>query len=318
LYAASPFMKEINSKRPSKFDEAPIAMENPTFFARLETFVQFFLHYFKVNPGYYSYRMLYLFLSGIYVGSIFINLDANVENLGDYSGAIFFAIWCTLFAAVGSTALVASDRRQAVEQVKNNVLTPGIYCLGQLTASVPYNFICALIFQAVFLALTNISTKFDQIVFGILLTFAHLVLMESIMFVVVEVVKDAMLSVTLALVVLGTLFLFAGFFVQVSEMPVWIRWMCYMIPTKYSYDGYLFMVFNGENFDVMDTGATMSGAAILDTVYGQSGNVQPWGMLFVVFAFTLFFRATHFGLFSRATSAFVNPTPVTKKICANT
>ena len=318
LYAASAFMKDVNRNRPSgnDFTDAPIASENPTLLARLEAFIRFFLHYYHVNPGYYVYRMLYLLLSGIYVGSIFIGLDPNVENLGYYSGAIFFAIWCTLFAAVGATALIASDRRQAVEQVKNNVLTPGIYCTGQLFASIPYNLICAIIFQTVFLSLTKISDQVDKIVYGIALTFALLMLMESIMFVVVEVIKDAMLSVTLALVVIGTLFLFAGFFVQVNEMPIWVRWMCYMIPTKYGYDGYLYIVFSGVNFDVMDTGATMSGATILDTVYGQSETVQPWGMLFVVFAFNLLFRLIHYGLFYRATKAFLNPSPVTQKICA--
>mmetsp|Transcript_17556 Transcript_17556/g.33104 ORF Transcript_17556/g.33104 Transcript_17556/m.33104 type:complete len:1326 (-) Transcript_17556:147-4124(-) len=316
LYASSDYMKNVNSSRSTAFADAPISSENPTTFSRLDSFVKFFLHYYHINPGYYLYRMLYLLLSGTYVGTIFINLEPNTENLGDYSGAIFFAIWCTLFAAVGATALVASDRRQAVEQVKNNVLTPEIYCTGQFVASIPYNIVCALIFQIVFLALTNISDQVDKIVFGIAITFSFLILMESIMFVVVEVIKDAMLSVTLALVVIGTLFLFAGFFVQVNEMPIWVRWMCYMIPTKYGYDGYLYMVFNGVDFDVMSTGTTMSGATILDTVYGQTGNVQPWGMLFVVFAFVMLFRLTHYGLFYHATKAFLNPTPVTKKICA--
>jgi hypothetical protein len=89
-----------------------------------------------------------------------------------------------------------------------------------------------------------------------------------------------------------------------------------MIPTKYGYDGYLYIVFSGVDFDIMSTGTTMSGATILETVYGQSGNVQPWGMLFVVFAFVLLFRIIHYGLFHRATKAFLNPTPATVKICA--
>lgn len=62
-----------------------------------------------------------------------------------------------LFAAVGSTGVVASDRRQSFEQI---------------------------------------------------------------MMVVVEVVKDAMLSVTMAMIMMGVLFLFPGFFIQVSGMPV--------------------------------------------------------------------------------------------------
>lgn len=57
-------------------------------------------------------------------------------------------------------------------------------------------------------------------------------LFGSIMYVVVEVVKDGMLSVTFAMVVLGLLFLFPGFFIQVKEMPPWISWISYIVPTK--------------------------------------------------------------------------------------
>jgi small-conductance mechanosensitive channel len=55
------------------------------------------------------------------------------------------------------------------------------------------------------------------------------------MYVVVEVVKDGMLSVTFAMVVLGLLFLFPGFFIQVKEMPAWISWISYIVPTKVSW-----------------------------------------------------------------------------------
>ena len=125
LYADSEYMEKVNESIPKDFAEVPVSTDTPSMYSRVAIFVAFFLRYYYVNPGYYLYRMLYLLLSGLYVGSVFISLDPNIENLGDYSGAIFFAIWCTLFAAVGATALLASDRRQAVEQIKNHVLTPG-------------------------------------------------------------------------------------------------------------------------------------------------------------------------------------------------
>jgi hypothetical protein len=71
-------------------------------------------------------------------------------------------------------------------------------------------------------------------VYAIVITTGHLQLMESIMLTVVAVLRNAMLSVTFAMVVLGYLFLFSGYFVIVEDMPIWIRWISYICPTSVS------------------------------------------------------------------------------------
>ncbi len=52
------------------------------------------------------------------------------------------------------------------------------------------------------------------------------------MLTVVAALKNAMLSVTFAMVVLGYLFLFSGFFIPVENMPPSIFWLSYITPTK--------------------------------------------------------------------------------------
>lgn len=55
--------------------------------------------------------------------------------------------------------------------------------------------------------------------------------MLTVMLTVVAVLKNAMLSVTFAMVVIGYLFLFSGFFILISDMPPWISWISYITPT---------------------------------------------------------------------------------------
>merc|ERR1712159_309153 len=100
-------------------------------------------------------------------------------------------------------------------------------------------------------------------------------MMEGIMSLIVEVVKDAMLSVTLAMLVLGGLFLLPGFFIPVSEMPAGIRWMSYIVPTKYTFDGLLFIIFNDQDFDIQNSDSKYSGAVILDDSF-ELTDVKPW------------------------------------------
>lgn len=74
----------------------------------------------------------------------------------------------------------------------------------------------------------------ESFLYAICITWGHLLLMEAIMLTVVSVLKNAMLSTTFAMVVLGYLFLFSGFFIVVSDMPKWISWICYITPTMVS------------------------------------------------------------------------------------
>jgi ABC-type multidrug transport system permease subunit len=206
--------------------------DEPSYYQRLVYLTAFFLRYFGVNPGYYLYRAIYLILCAVYIGTLYLDLNTNTSQLIKYSGSIFFSIWTTLFAAVGSTGLIASDRRQSFEQIKNGIITPSISCAASFIASLPYNLLCAFAFQLIFHWVSNINPRGEPFIYAVILTMGHLVMMEAIMSIVVEVVKDAMLSVTCAMLVMGMFFLMPGFFIQVSAMPAWISWMSYIMPTK--------------------------------------------------------------------------------------
>ena len=80
--------------------------------------------------------------------------------------------------------------------------------------------------------MTNINPRGEPFIYAVLATCGHLLLMEGFMLLVVQFLKNAMLSVTFAMVIMGYLFLFSGFFIKVSDMPTWISWISYITPTK--------------------------------------------------------------------------------------
>ena len=176
--------------------------------------------------------------------------------------------------------------------------TPGLYCTAQFIASVPFNFVAAFVFQCIFHWMININPNGESFFYAILITCGHLLLMESIMLSVVQVLQNAMLSVTFAMMVMGTLFLFSGFFVRVVDMPAWIRWIPYIIPTRYSFEGYSYMIFHSQFFYINGTDPKMyvSGDDVLVQLYGQS-NVKPWPMFGTLLAWVALIRLCHYGIF---------------------
>jgi hypothetical protein len=177
--------------------------------------------------------------------------------------------------------------------VKNAVIAPGLYYLAQFIVSIPFNFIAALVFQSTFHWLTNINPNGEVFIYSTLICWGHLLLMEGLMFAVVQALGNAMLSITFAIVVLGALFLYSGFFIDVPSIAHWIRWLCYLIPTKYSLDGYLHMIFHGQTFLVSGSdNMFITGDQVLKSVYRQEG-VKPWPMFLVLLAWVALVRVSH-------------------------
>ena len=299
LYLNSKFHENIIREQASKDAVSPemtIPTPPPSGITRFHEIMRFFMKYYSRDYGFYYQRIMCLCVIALFSGTLFLQLRPKTSNFGEYSGAIFFNMWTVLFSAVAATGLLARDRRQAVEQVKNAVISPSLYCLGQLVVSIPFNFIAALTFQSIFHWLTNINPNRESFIYSVLITCGHLLLMEAFMLLVVEILKNAMLCVTFAMIVMGWLFLFAGFFIKVSDMPAWIRWISFITPTKYSFDGYLFQIFHSQSFTVTGTSPEqfMSGDLVLDTLFAQSG-VKPWAMFGTLLAWVALIRFAHYG-----------------------
>lgn len=58
--------------------------------------------------------------------------------------------------------------------------------------------------------------------------------MESALLMVIEVLKNDFLCTTFGLIFIGSNMVFTGFFRKVEASPVWINWMCYVVPFKVS------------------------------------------------------------------------------------
>jgi ABC-type multidrug transport system permease subunit len=237
LYEASKFASNYRSsmtKLLASGQEKDRPLECPNSTVRFLALCDFFFRYYSRDLGFHLFRINFLIAMALYLGSVFFRLEVRTSYLARYTGAIFFGIWAVLFSAVTSTALLAKDRRQAIELVKNGVFTPGLYSLAQFVVSCPFNMVTAIIFQIIYHWMTSMNDTAEPFFYAVLITHAHLMLMEGIMLTVVVILKDAMLCVSFAMIVLGFLVLFSGYFITRQDMPKWIGWLNWITPTTVS------------------------------------------------------------------------------------
>jgi ABC-type multidrug transport system ATPase subunit len=316
LFVTDTTWKVIFGKmRPASVSRAEVVVDSSVYVAPRTSFISqfktqcfFFMKYYSRESGFYVYRSIFLIVVALFVGTMFIRLKPTTDNVSKYAGALFFAVWAVLFSAIGATGLTASNRLVAINQIQNGIIRPAVYVLAQFLCSLPFNMACAVIFQCILHWLVDMNPRAEPFFYAVLITWGHLIYMEAIMAVVVQVLHDAMLSVIFSMICLGTLFLFPGFFVQVSDIPPWVSWMSYIIGTKYSFDGYLYQVFHSETFDVSGfPGITLTGDQILKSAFGNE-DVDSWAMFAVLLAWMIFFRLVHFALFRFEVRYFIGNT----------
>ena len=268
---------------------------HPTELQRLVLLTGIRLVYFWQERVLYLYRLVMLLFIAIFIGTLFLRLHNSLSDLNELSGAIFFKVWTILFVATFGTPLFVRDRLVFQNEHLNGLYKAWTFCLATFLASVPYQLLSAIIYEGVLWFLVGFNDALEPFVFSAASTFALLLMMEGIALIVCEVLKDAMLSTTFSMVVLGCLFLFPGFFVATTDMVQSIRWLSYVVPTHYSLWSQLYNLLHSQSYDD-GAGGSISGDDILDHVYHVSHSYSKWLDFLILLCYMAVFRFMHWAL----------------------
>ncbi|KAJ3008601.1 hypothetical protein HKX48_008438 [Thoreauomyces humboldtii] len=264
---------------------------------RLVSLIIIMLRYYVNERSLYVLRGLAMIVLALFTGSLYYHLDRNLANIPALAGAIFFSTWSVLFAAISGIVIHARDRVTSENDYLNGAYGLATFHLATFVSSLPPHFIVSLVYNTVLWFMIGFNSSGTAFIYAVLSTTFLLIMMEGIAFIVVALLKDAMLATTSSMVSLGTLYLFAGFFVRQEDMVGAVAWACWIAPTSYSLDGQLVNVFQGQSY-AGPGGLTMSGDDILSQYFGLASglHVSRWGSLAVVVAFALFFRLAFWGV----------------------
>ena len=220
----------------------------PRWRARVYYLLSYFYKYYVRDRNVCLSRLVYLLFMAIYQGTLFYGLTYKTNYITRFGGLIFSDASYITLSVVVCVSSFASDRRLALEYAKNGIVTPFIYCLSQFLVSAPCYFLGSFVVELPVFWLSNISNNVDVYIYASLVCWCLLLVSEAIMLLVVEVLHDALYSVMFALVVVGAVLLLSGFVVTVADIPLWFRWICYLVPTKVSSHSKLVIPYTVESF----------------------------------------------------------------------
>jgi hypothetical protein len=288
-------MKAVASSSVTK----PVAKQ-PSSLTRFHYLFRYFLSYYLQERGFYVNRLYSLVIIGVFIGTMFLNLKTSTDQITLYAGVVFFSTISCMLTAVASTALFAKNRYEAVDRVSNGVFSPAEYIAAQFAASAIYDFVVTFVYVCLVYWLANLNPKAEVFIYTIVSNWGHSMLMEAALFTTIEILKNDFLSTTFGMIFIGTNIGFAGFFRRITDIPIWIRWMCYMVPLRWSFDGLIWQIFRTQKFNIPGTADSIQGTDILSNVFNLN-KIDSWSMWIVLLAYVVFFRLNQWYLFSYQT-----------------
>ncbi|KAJ3151864.1 hypothetical protein HDU86_005996 [Geranomyces michiganensis] len=271
----------------------------PSESRRLVVLTKTMLRYNFSDYSRYLLRGVEMILLALFIGTLFYHLKATLDNVSTIAGAVFFSTWSVLFAAISGIVIHARDRVTHENEYLNGGYGLVTIHMAIFISSIPFHFATSLAYNAIMWFMVGFNNSGSAFLYAVVATMVLLIMMEGIAYIVVTALKDAMLSTTFTMVVLGTFYLFAGFFVQQDDMVRPVFWACYVVPTKYSLNGQLANVFGTQNYAVPPGGLSpVPGTSVLSQFFGmESGlNASKWGNLAIVVAFVFFFRVAYWAV----------------------
>ena len=289
------YLKDLQAAKALK---ASIRTEDmaPSIFKQFLIMCVHFAQYFLAEPGYFIHVCYSLTVIAVFNSTMFLRLETETVEIGTYTGAMFTTAVAVMLSSVSSTALFARDRREAVDRILNGYYHPGVYVWSQFLVSMIYKLFATVLFVCIYHWCVNLNPTLECFMYDICITWGHLILMDAMLMVFIEAIKNAFLCTTSGMIFIGTNMLFAGFFRPQTEIPPAVSWFSYLIPMYWSFQGFTWQIFSTQDFEVTgsDPVQTMAGKEILD-VYFDLQNVNSWGMFAILMGYVLLFRATqHF------------------------
>ncbi|EDQ90529.1 uncharacterized protein MONBRDRAFT_16222 [Monosiga brevicollis MX1] len=194
--------------------------------SRYLTLTNHFLTYYWRERSVYQMRILLYAIMAIFLGTLYLRIGESTNNVPEIAGAAFFSIYVILFFSVANVAVHSFDRFVMVNGYASNQFALSTWSLAQFTAALPYTLAGALVYQLIFHWLAGLNDSFASFIYQVLLAMVLQWVMEAIDWAVIETMQNAMLSVTMSMVQLGSLFLYSGFFIRVRRSWVLLIWLC--------------------------------------------------------------------------------------------
>ncbi|KAI3826825.1 hypothetical protein L1987_00881 [Smallanthus sonchifolius] len=240
----------------------------------------------------FACRTLQMLVSGLILGSIFYNLDMDLIGAQERVGLFAFILTFLLSTTVEALPVFLQERQILMKETSCGSYRVSSYAIANGLVYLPFLLILAILFATPLYWLVGLNPNFFAFSQFLLLIWLILYTANSVVVCFSALVPNFIVGNSVISGVMGSFFLFSGYFVSKQGMPKYWIFMHYISLFKYPFEGLLMNEFSsGEDkcLEYLFGKCLVSGE---DVLREQGGYVEEgkWKNIVIMVCFILVYR----------------------------
>ncbi|XP_038989423.1 ABC transporter G family member 5-like [Phoenix dactylifera] len=196
----------------------------------------------------FACRTIQMLVSGLVLGSIFFDLkdDKVLERVGLFAFVLTFLLSCTTEAL----PIFLQEREILMKETSSGSYRVSSYVVANGLVFLPFLFILAILFSVPLYWLVGLNRSFTAFMYFLLLIWLILYTANSVVVCFSALAPNFIVGNSLISGVMGSFFLFSGYFIRKKAMPSYWVFMHFISLFKYPFESFLVNEFSGPGMCV--------------------------------------------------------------------
>ncbi|KAL2521287.1 ABC transporter G family member 5 [Forsythia ovata] len=232
-----------------------------------------------------------MLVSGIILGSIFYNLKDNLLGAEERVGLFAFILTYLLSSTTEALPIFLQEREILMKETSHGSYRVSSYAIANGLVYLPFLLILAILFAVPVYWLVGLNHSFMAFIHFLLLIWLILYTANSVVVCFSALVPNFIVGNSVISAVMGSFFLFSGYFISKHGMPNYWIFMHYISLFKYPFEGLLINEFSDSKkcLDYMFGKCVVSGADVLREE-GYGDDKTRWRNYVIMVCFILVYR----------------------------
>ncbi|XP_059625102.1 ABC transporter G family member 5 [Cornus florida] len=238
----------------------------------------------------FACRTLQMLITGLVLGSIFYDLKDNIVGAEERVGLFAFILTFLLSSTIEALPIFLQEREILMKETSCGSYRVSSYAIANGLVYLPFLLILALLFAVPLYWLVGLNRSFSAFMHFLLLIWLILYTANSVVVCFSALVPNFIVGNSVISGVMGSFFLFSGYFISKHGIPNYWIFMHYVSLFKYPFEGFLINEFSGSGkcLDYAFGTCVMGGEDVLrEEGYGEESR---WRNVVIMVCFIAVYR----------------------------
>ncbi|KAL6542527.1 ATP-binding cassette sub- G member 5 [Orobanche minor] len=239
----------------------------------------------------FACRSVSMLVSGVVLGSIFYNLKDNFVGAVERVGLFAFILTFLLSSTTEALPIFLQEREILMRETSSGSYRISSYSIANGLVYLPFLLILAILFSVPVYWLVGLNGSVMAFTHFLLLIWLILYTANSVVVCVSALVPNFIVGNSVISAVMGSFFLFSGYFISNRGIPSYWRFMHYISLFKYPFEGFLINEFSNSSkcLDYMFGTCIVRGEDVLREE-GYGDEQIRWRNYVIMVCFILVYR----------------------------